>query len=49
MRFKVLMVVKMSMLVFWIAMLCGLVCRYQCFKRKYCLHLQGFNHMALLL
>jgi hypothetical protein len=27
--------------VFWLVMLCELLGRYQCFGRKYCLHLQG--------
>jgi hypothetical protein len=33
------MVVKMSVLVFWVVMPCGLVGRYKHFGRKYCLHL----------
>jgi hypothetical protein len=40
MRFKVLMVVKMLMLVFWVLTPCGLVGRYQYFDRTYFLHLQ---------
>jgi hypothetical protein len=40
-RSGVLTAVKMSMLVFWIVMLCELVGRYQRFGVTYCLHLQG--------
>jgi hypothetical protein len=30
-RFEVLTAVKMSVLLFWVMMLCGIVGRYQCF------------------
>jgi hypothetical protein len=26
---------------FWVVTLCGLICRYQCFRGVYCLHFQG--------
>jgi hypothetical protein len=39
MRFEVLTAVKMSMLVFWVVMPCGLVGKYQRFGGTYCLHL----------
>jgi hypothetical protein len=35
MRFEVLMAVKMSVLVFWVIMLCGLVGKYQYFRGTY--------------
>jgi hypothetical protein len=37
----VLTVVKISMLVFWVEISCGLVGRHQSFGRTYCFHLQG--------
>jgi hypothetical protein len=40
MRFEVLRAVKISMLVFWVVMPCGLVGRYQRFGGKYCFILQ---------
>jgi hypothetical protein len=43
MRFEVLIAVKTSMLVFCVVISCGLVCRYQCSRGTYCLHLQGFR------
>jgi hypothetical protein len=41
MRIEVLTAVKISMLVFRVVMLCGLVRRYQRFVGTYRLHLQG--------
>jgi hypothetical protein len=38
---EVLTTVKMSMLVFWVVMPCGLVGRYQRFGETHCLHLQS--------
>jgi hypothetical protein len=43
MRFEVLTAVKMSMLVFWVVTPCGLVGRFQRFRKTYCLHLLGLN------
>jgi hypothetical protein len=43
-RFEVLMVVKMSVLVFWIKTLCRLACRFHHFRGTYCLHLHNFSH-----
>jgi hypothetical protein len=43
MRFEVLMAVKMSILVFWVVMPCGLVGRYQHSGGTYCLCLQGIT------
>jgi hypothetical protein len=34
---------KMSMFVFWVVTLCGLVGRYQCFGGRYYLHLQSWS------
>jgi hypothetical protein len=39
--FEVLMVVNMSLVVFWVVTLCGLVGGYHHFEGTYCLHLQG--------
>jgi hypothetical protein len=39
-RFKVLAEVKMSMLIFWVVRLYGLVGRYQRFAGTYCLRVQ---------
>jgi hypothetical protein len=36
MRLEVLTAVKISLLVFWVVMPCGLVGRYQCFGETYC-------------
>jgi hypothetical protein len=41
MRFEILTAEKMSMLVFWVVMPCGLVGRHQRFGGTYSLHLQG--------
>jgi hypothetical protein len=42
MRFEVIMMVEMSMLVFWVVVACGLVGKcQQCFGEAYCLHFQG--------
>jgi hypothetical protein len=41
MIFDVLTAVKMSMLLFYVVTLYGLVGRYQNFGETYCLHLQG--------
>jgi hypothetical protein len=38
----------MLMLVFWVAMLCGLVVRYQYFGSTYCLYLQGWRWSSML-
>jgi hypothetical protein len=40
---EVLPVVKMSMSVFWVVTLCGLVSRYQRFGGTYCLHFQPWR------
>jgi hypothetical protein len=40
-RFKVLMVVNMLMVVFWVMMLPGLVGGYQHFEGTYCPSVQG--------
>jgi hypothetical protein len=34
---------RISVVIFWIVALCGLVFGYQCFERAYCLHIQGCN------
>jgi hypothetical protein len=47
MRLEVLTMVKISMLVFWVAMQCGPVGRYQHFEGTYCLHLQGLSGIYL--
>jgi hypothetical protein len=38
-RSEVLTAVKMSMLVFWVVKLCGLIGRYERFGGTYCFHL----------
>jgi hypothetical protein len=38
-RFEVLTAMKISMLVFWVVMLCGPVGKYQCFGETYYRHL----------
>jgi hypothetical protein len=47
-RFEVL-TVKMSMLVVWVAMPCGLIGKYQCFRGTYCLSLLLNIHPPKLL
>jgi hypothetical protein len=46
MRFEVLPAVKVSMLIFWVVMPCGLTGRYQRFEGTYCLHLLGLNEVV---
>jgi hypothetical protein len=40
-RFEVLVVVKMSVVVFWVVTSCGLLDGYEHFGGTYCHHLQG--------
>jgi hypothetical protein len=38
---------KLSVLVFWFVMPCGLVCRYQHFGEMYCLYLQSPHDITI--
>jgi hypothetical protein len=40
-RYEVFMAVEFQVVVFWIVMPCSVVVGYQCFRRFFCLHLQG--------
>jgi hypothetical protein len=42
-------VVKMSVVVFWVMMLCGLVGGYQCFELMYHLHLQDEEKLEAIM